>query len=186
MEPFSAGNSIFNLLQVLDDWLRGEREHRVHRPGEAGNGRQRITDAPLPGLSVRGIGTIGLPLIDICDDICGASIISNASRVSSKHIPLPFPHPHPHAGRDVRPGVGATPCQEGRPGQLFPRRGARALQVHPAIPEEGQVSQLPLDRDGQDNLVILVLVVVSSFPVQTGETSRQSTAMWRARFPGSP
>ena len=24
----------------------------------------RITDAPLPGLSVRGIGTIGLPLID--------------------------------------------------------------------------------------------------------------------------
>ena len=54
MEPFSAGNSIFNLLQVLDDWLRGE----------AGNGRQRITDAPLPGLSVRGIGTIGLPLID--------------------------------------------------------------------------------------------------------------------------
>ena len=64
MEPFSAGNSIFNLLQVLDDWLRGEREHRVHRPGEAGNGRQRITDAPLPGLSVRGIGTIGLPLID--------------------------------------------------------------------------------------------------------------------------
>jgi hypothetical protein len=41
--------------------VMGRREGGREGPGEAGNGRQRITDAPLPGLSVR---TIGLPLID--------------------------------------------------------------------------------------------------------------------------